>query len=215
MVKKGDELVAIVDGEDNILYVTERRIADRDGLRMRSARMLLFDPEVKRTFVHRRAKKPVNGGLIDVGTAETPHVYYDETRRLYLHESYRDAAGRGFFEEGTGSKGSLENMVNDTKYIAYLPSIDIPGSPRNYVVHGLVYNQDSHGMVILEREEIEEAWWKTEPELRYLLEGTDPNAPLMGIAPAVGQLALYIMRNPSLILDKIEININMNEVYAQ
>ncbi len=214
MVQKGNELVAIVDGEDNVLYVTERRIADRDGLRMRSARALIFDPEVKRTFVHRRAKTPVNAGLLDVGTAETPHVHYYAAIGMCMHESYSSAAARGFFEEGTGSKGSLESIIKDTRPIFKLPSIDIidiPGRPRNYGVHAIVHNQNTHGPIIPEREEVEEWWWKTEPELRDMLNGEKG---LMGIAPVMGQIAFYLMRNPGIMLGRIAIPINLSEVYS-
>ncbi len=186
-VRKGEQLVAVVDRLDNVLHVTERRRADTLGLRMRTARTIILDPD-ERIWVHRRAlQKPVNGGMYDVGIGETPLVSI--VGGGYEHESYERAARRGVSEEVFDGCVSIDDVV--VEHIAMLPPVDIPGSPRNYDVFAFCYDQSCHCPITPESEEVEGWWWKTVPELQEML----MKEKFMGIAPVIAQLALRVIRN--------------------
>lgn len=214
MVLKKDELVAIVDSCDNVRCVTQRGEADAHLLRMRTGRVIIFDTDM-RILVHQRAlEKPVNGGLYDVGTGETPHVYLvnkgythklpDKAINNYWHETYEHAAGRGIFEEMFSQNSSLDCILGDVKPIVKLSSIDILSSPRNYGIAAFHYDPKRHGPITPERDEVK--WWGflTAPELGQLQEKEQ----FMEISPLIAEMAFRIIRGES------PIPILQKEVYA-
>ncbi len=189
MIQKGDELVEIVDREDDVLYVTQRSMADHNRLRMRTARTIVLDPDMN-VWVHRRSlQKCVNGGKWDVGTGETPHV----------GESYARAARRGVHEEFFSQQVSIDSL--EVMHLCKLPPLEFLDSPRNYDISAFFYNPLVHGPPIPESEEVCEWRFLPPAELQAFLF----NVEVMGVAPVIGQLALYVIKNAFVVPNPLEV----------
>lgn len=142
-----EEYVDIVDGNDKVLGQIERKKSDKQKLRQRISRILIFNSENKILIQKRTPTKSTYPNHWDFGVAET----------VQAGEDYDSTAIRGLKEE-------LDINVKNVPKFLFKMNFDNDLIKRNYQIYHIIYD----GKMKFQKKEISEIRFVTKEELRKM-----------------------------------------------